>query len=72
MIVIHDQSSFKSLAQSTTLHGQLYHSKEEPLNVNLEQYCTIFTTSIKQADTWEGPKGVRLIEVSMYTQIVLL
>ena len=72
MIVIHDQSSPKSLAQNTALHGQLYRSTEEPLNVNLEQHCTIFTTSIKQADTWEGPRGVRLIEVSLYTQIVLL
>ena len=72
MIIIHDQSSPKSLAQNTALHGQLYHSTEGPLNVNLEQHCTIFTTSIKQVDTWDGPKGVRLIEVSLYTQIVLV
>ena len=36
----------------------------------VNKHCAVFTTSIKQvtpyqADTWEGPKGVRLTEVSL-------
>ena len=32
----------------------------------VNKHCAIFTTSII-ADTWEGPEGVRLIEVSLYS-----
>ena len=48
MIVIHDQSSPKSLAKAQ-LFMEVFHSTEQPLNVNLEQHCAIFTTSIKRS-----------------------
>ena len=30
----------------------------------INKHCTIFT-NLYQADTWEGPEGVHLIEVSL-------
>ena len=33
------------------------------------KHCAIFT-NLYEADTWEGPEGVRLIEVLLYYKMV--
>ena len=33
--------------------------------LNINKHCTIFI-NLCYVDTWEGPEGVRLIEVSLY------
>ena len=42
-------------------HGRLIVNKHYAVFTNLYQVDTLH-----KADTWEGPEGVRLIEVSLY------
>ena len=53
------------IASVATLNFITVRSNRWMLIVN--KHCAIFPTSINQADTWEGPEGVRLIEVSLFT-----
>ena len=68
MIVIRHQSSPKNFAQSTAhlFTVKLFFGTLSQYRVTVECSSLTNISQFLQVDTWEGPEGVCLIEISLY------